>query len=70
MAAFDKLFAWFQDEFDNYAFHSEKLRAAFVQRKKRFPLLHRNGNTYLVSPGSERMQRVSRDRLPMFQPYR
>jgi hypothetical protein len=66
---FDQLFALFQDEFESYAAHSEKLRAAFVHRKKRFPVLHRNGGAYLVSPASERMQRVDVNSLPAFGPY-
>lgn len=56
---FDSLLALFDDVFESYAFHSERLRAHAASRKKRFPLLHRNGGNYLVNPGSERMQRVS-----------
>ncbi len=67
---FDDLFAFFQSEFDSYAYHSEQLRAEFTRRKKRFPLLHRNGNDYLISPASERMQRTNGDRLPTFKPYK
>ncbi len=67
---FDQIFALFQDEFDNYAYHSEKMRAAFAARKRRFALLHRNGGAYLVSPRSERMQRVSVESLPKFGFYR
>ena len=67
---YDHLFALFQDEFENYAYHSEKLRAEFKRRKKRFPLLHRNGRMYLVSPSSERLQRTDASRLPKFGPYR
>ena len=69
VGTFDRLFASFQSEFDNYAFHSEKMRREFIKRKRRFPLLHRNGKTYLVSPGSERMRTVSPERLPGFGPY-
>lgn len=66
---YDHLFALFQSEFENYAYHSEKLRREFIRRKRRFPLLHRNGKTYLVSPGSERMSRVPVGSLPKFGPY-
>ncbi len=66
---YDHLFALFQDEFENYAYHSEKLRAEFARRKSRFPLLHRNGGTYLVSPASGRLHRTEVDRLPKFPPY-
>jgi hypothetical protein len=67
---YDGLFALFQDEFENYAYHSEKLRDEFQRRKKRFALLHRNGGTYLVSPLSERSHRVDACHLPKFSPYR
>jgi hypothetical protein len=62
----DRLFALFQEEFDKYAYHSELLRAAFIRRKRRFPLLHRDGGYYLVSPKSERLKRVQAERLPRF----
>ena len=67
---YDKLFALFQEEFEHYAYHSELLRAEFIQRKRRFPLLRRDGGYYLVSPGSERLARTEPDRLPRFGAYR
>jgi hypothetical protein len=66
---YDKLFALFQDEFEQYAYHSELMRDQFAQRNRRFPLLHRNGSYYLVSPKSERLQRIAEDRLPRFGVY-
>lgn len=66
---YDRLFALFQNEFDSYAYHSEKLRAEFIRRKKRFPLLHRNGQCYMVSSASQRMQRVNEADLRKFGPY-
>ena len=66
---YDRLFALFQTEFDSYAFHSERLRAYFAERKRRFSLLHRNGGCYLVSPGRERLQKVDIASLPAFGPY-
>lgn len=70
IAAFDRLFALFQDEFDNYAEHSARLRAHYATARRRFALLHRNGRNYLVSPGSERMKKVESSRLRKFGPYR
>ena len=63
---YDKLFALFQDEFEHYAYHSERMRAHFIQQKRRIPLLHRNGECYLISAGSERLQRSDVNRLPRF----
>jgi hypothetical protein len=67
---FDHLFATFQSEFENYAFHSERMRTEFVKRRRRIPLLHRNGNAYLISPSSERLRWISPASLPRFGPYR
>lgn len=67
---YDQLFALFQSEFDQYAYHSERMRHHFIERRRRFPVLHRNGRTYLVSPKSERLQRVGLDHLPRFGVYR
>jgi hypothetical protein len=69
VATYDKLFALFQDEFDNYAYHSEKLRGYFASQRRRFALLHRNGGAYLVSPKSERMTRIDVGSLPKFGVY-
>jgi hypothetical protein len=68
--SYDALFANFQYEFDSYAYHSEKMRKEFVKRGRRIPLLHRNGQAYLISPSSERMRLVSPNDLPRFGPYR
>jgi hypothetical protein len=67
---YDKIFALFQSEFDQYAYHSERLRDYFARQRRRFPLLHRNGRTYLVSPQSEQLQRVDADHFPRFGVYR
>ena len=67
---YDKLFALFQEEFDHYAYRSERMRNHFVEQRRRFPLLHRNGAAYLVSPGSERLVRVDVKRLPRHGVYK
>ncbi|HLO29936.1 MAG TPA: hypothetical protein VK249_12410 [Anaerolineales bacterium] len=67
---YDRLFALFQEEFEHYAYHSEIMRLEFTRRKKRFPLLHRNGGYYLVSAKSEQLRRVNVERLPRFGYYR
>ena len=67
---FDHILALFDNVFENYAWHSERLRAHYRSRKKRFPLLHRNGHAYLVSPASERIQKIDVSRLPRFGFYK
>lgn len=66
----DRLFAHFQDIFDNYAVHSEWMRAVYARKRRRFPLLHRNGGYYLVSPRSGRFSKVDPSRLGRFGFYR
>ncbi len=67
---YDKLFGLFQEEFDQYAYHSERMREHFIKQKRRFPLLHRNGTNYLVSAKSERLQPTDAKRLPRFGAYK
>src|SRR5215216_1915559 len=70
LRTYDKLFTLFEEEFEQYAYHSEILRREFLKHKRRFPLLQRNGGYYLVSAKSERLERVEVDRLPRFGVYR
>jgi hypothetical protein len=65
----DRLLAFSQEIFESYYTHSERMRAHFVTLRRRIPLLHRNGNFYLLSPRSERLAKVSADKLPRFGPY-
>ena len=67
---YDRLFDLWLEEFNSYIALSEDMRDHFVERRRRIPLLHRNGGDYLISPKSERMQRVPPERLPKFGPYR
>jgi len=69
-AVYDELFFLLPGEYDSYALLSEQMRAHFASQKRRIPLLHRNGGFYLLSPASERMQRVEAWQLPHFGPYR
>ena len=70
ISTFDRLLATFDDVFESYEVHSQRLRAHFQSRKKRFPILHRNGHAYLVSPRNERIQKVDSSQLPRFGFYR
>jgi hypothetical protein len=67
---YDQLFAIFQSEFDQYAYHSERMREHFIRQKRRFPVLHRNGTNYWVSPGSERLRSADVKSLPRFGVYK
>ena len=70
IAIYDQLFAWFDDEFEHYAYHAQRMRTHYLSRRTRIPILHRNGRNYLLSPGSERLYRVDASQFPKFGPYR
>jgi hypothetical protein len=67
---YDRIFALFQDEFDNYAVRSEEMRAHFAAQRRRIPILHRDGGYRLISPSSERIRRMDEGQFPTFGPYR
>ena len=67
---YDALFAQWEEDFDSYAITSEDMRQYFAEQKRRIPILHRNGGCYLLSPASERLQRVEPARLGRFGPYK
>jgi hypothetical protein len=66
----DRLFSFSDEAFESYQIHSQRLRERFHRLRRRFPLLHRNGSLVLVSPGSERLARVSAEQLPKFGFYK
>jgi len=67
---FDRIFALFQDEFESYALRSEEIRLHFASKRRRIPLLHRDGGYRLISPRSERVRRVEVNQLQKFGVYR
>lgn len=67
---FDEILARRDEELDSYAGSSEEMRETFQAKRRRIPLLHRNGGTYLISPASEAMRRVDPAVLRKFGPYR
>jgi hypothetical protein len=69
ISVYEALFAHWQDELEGYAYKSEEVREVFAAKKRRIPILHRNGGFYLLSPASERLRRVSPEDLPRFGPY-
>jgi len=66
---YDALFSTWEHDFDCYAAYSEEAREHFAARKRRIPLLHRDGSNALISPNSERLQRVSPQAFRRFPPY-
>ena len=56
-------------ELESYTVRSEQIRAHFIAQRQRIPILHRNGGYYLLSPKSERLAKVSPERLPRYGAY-
>jgi hypothetical protein len=69
VTVYDQLFDLWPEEFNGYAVLSDEMRDYFSGERRRIPLLHRNGGYYLLSPGSERLARVSPESYPRFGPY-
>ncbi len=53
----------------NFRYHSIMMRRIFGRQRRAIPLLHRNGNTYKISPRNGRMRRIKVEDLPAFSPY-
>ena len=67
---YDGIFSRWEDEIQNYAQRSKKMRKHFTDHKRSIPLLHRSGGFYLLRPINERLRSVDPDRLPKYGPYR
>jgi hypothetical protein len=66
---YEHLFALSEQDFDSYVITSEDMRTHFASQQRRIPILHRNGGYYLLTPSSERLQRVSPRQFKRFGPY-
>jgi hypothetical protein len=69
ISLYDDLFSFIPGDFESYAIHSEEMRTSFAEQKRRIPILHRNGNYYLLSPLSERLRRIQPELLSRFGVY-
>lgn len=67
--AYDLLFERMPGEVEHFRRFSSSMRRSFSQRGEEIPLLHRDGTTCLVSPGSGRVRRVDAHASPKFGPY-
>ncbi len=70
ISTYDEIFNLWPDEFESYLALSEEMREFYSTKKRRFPVLHRNGGIFSVSPDSERLQRFSLEQVRRFGPYK
>ena len=66
---YDTLFEVNPEEFGNFRSHSIIMRRIFGRNKRKVPLLHRDGNVYLITPKNGQIIRVDWADLPKFGPY-
>ena len=69
VATYDQLFSTWLEDLDSYALLSEETRDHYAAKNRRFPLLHRNGKNYLVSPKSEKLTRAKPSEFKLFAPF-
>lgn len=70
IAAYDSIFEHMPEEQENFRYHSIMMRRVFGRRHRAFPLLHRNGSAYKITPRNGRKRKVPVDQLPKFGPYK
>lgn len=70
IAAYDRIFAEFPDEMENFRYHAAVMRRVFGRRKRAIPLLHRNGHAYKITPRNGRLRRVAPEDFPLHDPYK
>lgn len=66
---FDTIFSYWMNDFDSYAALSEEVREHYLTIRKRIPILHRNGNDYLISPKDETMRKIDLGKIASHLPY-
>ena len=66
---YETLFDVIPEDFGNFRYHSIIMRRIFGRQKREIPLLHRDGNHYLVTPGNGQLDRIDKADLPKFGPY-
>ena len=67
---YDALLNEWEEEYDSYYYLSEDMRTTFAQKRRRIPILHRNGGYYLLSPKSDRLSRVEPHQFRQFGFYK
>ncbi|MBT3239865.1 MAG: hypothetical protein HON98_04800 [Chloroflexi bacterium] len=67
---YDKLFPLMSRELNAYQYHSEHMREKFSKENRKIPLLHRNGENYLIDPQSEALEKINLESTRKFGPYK
>lgn len=67
---YDELLSDWPEEYDSYYYLSQDMRDEFIKRRRRIPILQRNGGYYLLSPKNDRIIRVEPNQYDQFGPYK
>lgn len=67
---YDILFDFYPSEVENFRYHSIIMRRIFGRRKRRIPLLHRNGLFYKVTTRNGRLRKVNLESCTQYGPYK
>ncbi len=70
VTTYERIFVHYPQEHENFAAHSAHTRQICFQKRRRIPLIHRNGRVYQISPRSERLRCVHPADLPRYGPYK
>lgn len=70
IASYADLFRVYPAELESFRRFSGLMRQVFGRRRRAIPLLHRNGQTYKVTPRNGRMRRISAERFPLLGLYK
>lgn len=67
--AFDRIFERLPDEREAYRQHSASMRRVFSRKRRQIPLLHRDGGSFWVTPGSGELAQCDASAFPTFEPF-
>lgn len=66
---YTRIFEHMPAERENFFQHSAEMRRVFAQVRRTIPLLHRDGQSYKLSPKTERLRLVPPTHFPKYGPY-
>ncbi len=68
--AYEWVFENFPEELGNFRYYSILMRRIFGRQKRTIPLLHRDGNTCIVTPKDGTLESIDLADLPKYGPYK
>jgi hypothetical protein len=69
VATYDHVFEQFPEELKNFRYHSINMRRVFGRQKREIPMVHRDGETFTVTPRDGMLTPVDPATLPKFGDY-